>query len=81
LIAGALIVGNTIPQLIKILKTKKVDDISLGMFCMILLAQVIWLYYGFHIHDVPVIFTNALGMIFSITIIGLICKYRTITNR
>lgn len=77
LIAGALIVGNTLPQLIKILKTKKVDDLSLAMFIMIFLAQVIWLVYGFHIKDIPVIFTNIFGMLFSVIIIGLILKYRT----
>lgn len=77
LIAGALIVGNTIPQLAKILKTKKVDDLSLAMFLMILLAQAIWLVYGFHINDIPVIFTNSLGMLFTTLIVGFILRYRT----
>ncbi|MEK7447196.1 MAG: SemiSWEET family transporter [Patescibacteria group bacterium] len=78
LIAGALIVGNTLSQLFKIIKTKKVDDLSLVMFLMIFLAQVIWLVYGLHIQDMPVILTNGFGMLFTIIIIGLIFRYRTV---
>jgi MtN3 and saliva related transmembrane protein len=77
LVGGAMIIFTTFPQLIKIIKTKKVDDLSLNMFLILIIAESIWLYYGLHINDLPLILTNGLSMVVVATNIGLIFKYRT----
>lgn len=76
LFAGGLIVISTIPQIIKTLKLKEVKDVSLHMFVLIFIAQCIWIFYGFHISDLPVILTNGFSMIAIVTNIVLILKYR-----
>ncbi len=77
MVAGAMIIFTTLPQLIKISKTKEVDDLSIGMFLILIIAEALWLYYGFHIKDLPLILTNGLSMIVVGANIGLILKYRT----
>ncbi len=76
IIAGGMIIISTIPQIFKTLKTEKVEDLSLVMFILIVAAQVIWLFYGLHIQDIPVILTNGFGMLVTATNIILILKYR-----
>jgi MtN3 and saliva related transmembrane protein len=76
LVGGAMIVLTTLPQLIKIVKTKEVKDLSLGMFVILFIAEGIWLFYGFHLNDLPLILTNGLAMVVVATNISLIIKYR-----
>lgn len=81
-IAGIMIVLSTLPQVLKTLKTKDVSSLSLPMFLMIWSAQLMWLAYGIHINDLPLIITNA-GSSFIVFInVFLILKYRDgkITN-
>lgn len=78
IIAGIMVVFSTMPQVVKILKTKKVEEISLAMFLLILCAQVVWFFYGLHIKDLPVILTNGFSALVVATNVGLILKYRTV---
>ncbi len=78
MVAGAMIIFTTLPQLIKITKTKEVEDLSLGMFFILIIAEVLWLYYGFHIKDLPLILTNGLSMLVVGSNIALIYKYRKV---
>lgn len=80
-VAGAIIVVNTVPQLVKTLKTKEVDDLSLGMFSLVFLAQILWLIYGLHLNNLPLILTNGLGSLAVVTNIVFILKYRTVPQK
>ena len=44
-----------LPQAIKVYKTKHTKDISLGMFLLLDIGMVIWLFYGLMITSLPVI--------------------------
>lgn len=79
--AGMLIIINTVPQLLKMLKTKEVDDVSLGMFFLIISSQILWLIYGFHLNNMPLILTNGLGAILVTFNISLIFKYRKVSAK
>jgi len=58
-----------IPQAIKVYKTKHTKDISLGMFLLLNLGFILWLWYGILILSYPIILANAVTIIFAIYIL------------
>lgn len=50
------------PQVIKIFRTKKTDDLSLGAFGALASGLFLWLVYGILIREFPVIAGNAVGL-------------------
>ncbi len=74
---SAAIVGTSLmlPQVIKCIKTRKVDDISLGMLLLYFFNCLLWLIYGTLIIAWPVIICNFLALIISIVQLALKLKY------
>lgn len=72
--AGILCTVSFLPQVIKIYKTKRVQDISLLTFSVFTTGVFLWFVYGLLIGDIPVIITNAL--IFFLTLIIVVMKIR-----
>ena len=63
-----------LPQLIKTLKTKKAEDVSLVTLIMFLTGVLSWIIYGYKISSTPILlaniitfFLNLLILIFKIT--------------
>jgi len=54
-----------LPQVLKTWKTKSTEDISAIMFITFCLGLFLWLIYGLLINSLPIIFANALTLIFS----------------
>lgn len=75
LIAGFLTTTATLPQILKVLKSKETKDISLIMYTMLSLGIATWLIYGFLINDIPLVAWNIIGFILSSTVIALKIKY------
>lgn len=57
------------PQVIKIYRTKKTNDLSLGAFSVLATGLFLWLIYGLVIHSLPIIAGNAVGVSFTLYII------------
>jgi MtN3 and saliva related transmembrane protein len=76
IVAGILTSSSLLPQLIKIIKEKKVEDLSLGMFISLMVGQILWMYYGFKKEDMPIIFTNGFSILLNIIILFLRNKYK-----
>jgi MtN3 and saliva related transmembrane protein len=74
LVAGICTSSSVIPQLIKTVKSKKAQDVSLFMFIVLLTGNSLWIYYGFHKTDVAIISTNILAL--CLNIVMLFLKYR-----
>jgi MtN3 and saliva related transmembrane protein len=74
-VAAILTTCGFIPQLIKIIKTKSVKDISFEMFAMFLAGVTCWLIYGVLIKSPPVIVANFASMLMNITILVYKLKY------
>ena len=72
----AAFVGTQVmlPQIIKTIKTKRVDDLSLLMLVVYLLNCSLWLAYGLLISAWPVIICNSIALI--ISIVQLILKFK-----
>ena len=75
-IAGFLFCIETIPQIIKLLKRKSSDDISLMLFVICLFALILFEIGALLIKNIYLFFSNFLPLINISIIIYLIRKYR-----
>ena len=57
-----------VPQAVKVYKSKHTKDISLGMFSLLIIGIVLWLWYGLLIKSYPIIISNAVTIIFALYI-------------
>lgn len=74
--AGTLTSASFLPQLIRAVKTKSLDDVSLGMLMILASGIFLWLVYGMLIGAFPVIISNFVSFILVISIIVLKMIYR-----
>ena len=76
LIAGLLTTTAFIPQVWKIYRTKSGKDISARMFSLFSAGLVLWLIYGILLRSMPLILSNVVTLVLSLTIIVLKIRYR-----
>lgn len=76
LVAGLLTTTAFIPQVWKIYRTKSGKDISGRMFSLFSFGIVLWLVYGILLKSVPLILSNVVTLILSLTILALKIRYR-----
>lgn len=60
-----------LPQAVKTWRTRKVDDLSPVMLFFYFMNCLLWLVYAYFIDALPLLLTNALALMISITQIGL----------
>ena len=72
--AGALTTLAFLPQVLKVWRSKSVQDISLGMYLVITVGVALWIWYGFQVGSAPVMVGNALVLIQAILV--LVAKIR-----
>ena len=70
IIAGTCTTVSLIPQIIKIVKTKQVRDISLYMFVILSTGIFLWFIYGILIDEFPIILANGMSFVLSSYVIG-----------
>ncbi len=68
-----------IPQIVKGIRTKRLDDVSPAMYILLIFGLSLWLSYGIHLGDMIIIAANAAGLSFSVFI--LILRYRYMRQR
>lgn len=69
IIAGICTTISFIPQIIKILKTRHVRDISLYMFVILTTGIFLWLVYGIFLEQFPIILANSVSFILCLFIL------------
>ncbi len=75
-IAAAVCVSfGWIPQIIKGLQTKKLDDVSLLFVLIVTIGIFLWLLYGLHIQDRIIIAANAVAFCEGVTLVLLKIRY------
>ncbi len=72
--AATMTTASFLPQLLRVLKTRSAQDISLGMFLIFTLGTLFWLIYGLLSHAVPVWVANSVTLVLSGAILG--CKLK-----
>ena len=58
-----------LPQLIKTLKTKKAEDVSLITLIMFLTGVLSWIIYGYKISSTPILLANIITFILNLFIL------------
>ncbi|MCD1293737.1 hypothetical protein CUJ83_01845 [Methanocella sp. CWC-04] len=71
LVAGALTTSSSIPQVVRIIKTKSAKDVSGLFFIMMGAGMSLWLIYGIIRSDTAIILWNAVSLMFCMAILGL----------
>lgn len=64
-----------VPQLIRVLRLRSARDISLPTFLMFSIGVFLWLLYGIEIGSKPVIASNVVTLVLSVSILVLKLRY------
>lgn len=76
LLAGVCTTAAVIPQIRKAWKTKKVEDVSPGMFIVLLVGLALWVVYGIIQNDLPIIATNGIALALNGFMLYLMVHYK-----
>jgi MtN3 and saliva related transmembrane protein len=68
-VAAMLTASAFLPQVLKIVRSGKTNDISLGMYLLFCSGIALWLVYGLMIHSGPVIVANVVTLALAGTIL------------
>jgi len=74
--ASALTAISLLPQLIKLLKEKKANDVSLGMLAILFAGLGMWTYYGYLKKDLIIIISNSFSFFINLLLAGFAMKYK-----
>tara|TARA_B100001989_G_scaffold206775_1_gene155542 strand:- start:1375 stop:1644 length:270 start_codon:yes stop_codon:yes gene_type:complete len=58
-----------LPQLIKTLKTKKADDVSLTTLILFIVGVLSWIIYGYKISSKPILIANSITLVLNLMIL------------
>jgi MtN3 and saliva related transmembrane protein len=76
IIAGLFTATSLLPQLIKLVREKKAEDISLFFLVILFCGVGLWIWYGILREDIPIIATNTFSLLVNISMIVLGIKYK-----
>ena len=71
LIAAICTTSSFLPQVIKILRSKRAKDVSLLMYTILTTGLFLWLVYGFILKDLPLILANSISLTLSLCVLLL----------
>jgi MtN3 and saliva related transmembrane protein len=81
IVAGIFTSASLLPQLAKLIKTKRAEDISLFFLILLLTGVGLWVWYGFIRNDIPIIVTNSFSFLVNVTMIVLGVHYKNETSK
>ena len=76
LAGGICTATSLIPQVIKTIKERKAEDISLLMLIVLMTGLILWIIYGIKRNDIPIILTNSFSLLVNITMIILRIRFK-----
>ncbi len=71
LIAATCTTCSFLPQVIKIVRSKRTRDVSLLMYAVLSTGLFLWLVYGFILKDIPLIVANSISLTLSLCVLVL----------
>lgn len=75
IIAGSFTCVSMFPQVIKIIREKKANDVSLWMPLVLLIGHALWITYGMMRKDIPIIVPNCIAIVLDALMIIFTIKY------
>jgi MtN3 and saliva related transmembrane protein len=79
--AGIFTSASLLPQLIKLLKEKKSQDISMFFLFILLVGLALWVWYGVIKKDIPIIATNSFSIVINLLMIIYGIKYKKASSK
>jgi len=76
IVAGILTSISMLPQLIKVIKEKEVENISVGMIFVLLSGVSLWVVYGIMIDEWPIILSNSFSVLVNIFLLIYYYRYK-----
>jgi len=76
LLAGFLTTLSFLPQVVKSLKTKHMDDFNIWFLILMIVGLSLWTVYGFMIKQLPIIIANLATISLNLMLLGLKIKYQ-----
>ena len=76
LAAGICTSTSLLPQLFKLIKHKKAEDISLFYLIILFIGLGLWIWYGVLREDFPIILTNGFSLVINGIVIVLGIRYK-----
>ena len=68
-VAGTLTTLSFLPQVLKTYRSRSAKDISLVMFLLFSLGVFLWLLYGLSIQSMPIVVSNGITLVLSLSIL------------
>ncbi len=78
--AAPLTMFGFVPQVIKMFRTKSVEDVSVVMLAQFSIGVFLWFLYGVHLADIIIIIANLVTFVTLITAMGLYFYYNRGTS-
>jgi MtN3 and saliva related transmembrane protein len=78
--ASLLTATSMMPQLIKIIRDKKAESVSIVMLAVLFGGLAMWIWYGILINDFIIIISNSFSILVNITTVFLTIKYKNRNN-
>lgn len=75
ILATIFAVSSTVPQIIKGLKTKKMDDVSVWLITALIVGLSLWVIYGIAKNDTVIAGGNSIGVSLNVILLLLKIKY------
>ena len=75
ILATIFAVSSTVPQIIKGMKTKKMDDVSVWLIMALIAGLSLWVTYGIAKHDAVIVGGNSIGVWLNVILLLLKMKY------
>lgn len=76
LAAGICTSISLLPQLVKLVRNKKAEDISLFYLIILFIGLALWMWYGFLREDIPILVTNGFSLVINGIVIVLGFRYK-----
>lgn len=76
IIAGVFTSASMIPQLVKVLKEKNVEDLSWITLLVLIIGVSLWVWYGILKDELPIILSNAFAVLVNISLLTCYLIYR-----
>jgi MtN3 and saliva related transmembrane protein len=71
LLATAFTVASTIPQIIKAVRTKDTEDVSIRFLIVLIVGLFLWVVYGVGKSDVIIVLGNSIGVSLNVCMLVL----------
>jgi MtN3 and saliva related transmembrane protein len=75
-VAAALTTFGFVPQIVRIHRTRSVEDVSLTMLVQYSIGLFLWMVYGIYLKNYILIISNMVSFSTLVVAVGLYLKYR-----